>query len=38
MLFWDFLGFDVQIESRQNKVSIAALSLSNISSAMRSVG
>ena len=38
MLFWDFLGFDVQIESRQNKGSIVALSLSNILSAMRSVG
>ena len=37
MIFFGFLGFGTEIESGQNTVSIAASSLSDISSAMRGV-
>ena len=37
MIFLDFLGFGMQIEGRQNTVSIVALSLYDILSAMRGV-
>ena len=38
MIFLGFSGFDTQIEGGQNTVLIAALSLFDISSAMRGVG
>ena len=37
MIFLNFLGFDTQIDGEQNTISTAALSLFDISSAMRSV-
>ena len=37
MIFLNFLGSNMQIEGEQNTISIAALSLSNISSTMRGV-